>query len=337
MKQVPLACSFRRRHHKVPNSDSRPRIVHQPPEPHPLDFDWRYTPDTIAALSKMLPVDGPVLAVGAPNLARHLSSAGRDVMLIDRQPMQRVSQHLAIDIDDNTPLLTGYRAAIVDPPWYVPHVRCWIAWTANCLGLDGKILATIWPSGTRPDGEPEHQFVMEWLRQWATVQQSPFSPNYETPIFEQYAEIAATGAELSRSPRQGRLLSIRVNRLPKIPSLEEQPRQWLRFILNDYQLALRLNPDDADPLEILPHPHAIGWTWPFVSKRAPGRGEIDLWSSRNEVALVKNPAALAGLLRRLAESDNSSSFDAELSQLPQLTNWAIPKPPYWRFLEWSHR
>jgi hypothetical protein len=312
-------------------------IVHQSPEPHPLDFDWRYTPDTIATLSKMLPVEGPVLAVGAPNLARHLSTMGRNVMLIDRQPMQQVFQHLAIDIDVSTPLLTGYRAAIVDPPWYVQHVRCWLAWTANCLGVDGEILATIWPAGTRPDGEMEHQFVMEWLSQWATAQQSSFSPTYETPIFEQHAEIVATGGELSRSPRRGRLLSIRVKKLPKIPSLEEQPRQWLRFVLNDYQLALRMHPENGEPLEVLPHPQAIGWTWPFVSRRAPGRGNIDLWSSRNEVALVRNPAALARVLRRLAVSDNSASFNSEINRLPQLAEWAIPKPPYWRFLEWSHQ
>ncbi|MGY3327470.1 hypothetical protein ACVILI_000487 [Mesorhizobium sp. USDA 4775] len=321
-------------------------IVRQLPEPHPLDFDWRYTPGTIATLSKILPVEGSVLAVGTPNLARHLSTIGRDVMLIDRQPIQLVSQHLAIDIDENTPIVSGYTAAIVDPPWYVEHVLCWLAWTANCVGVDGEILATIWPAGTRPNDEIEYQFVLEWLRQWATAQPSSFSPIYETPIFERQADVEPTGRELSHTPRRGRLLSIKVKKLPKIPSLEDRPQQWLRFTLNNYQLALRMHPYNGDhsvqtynggPVQIVPHSRSVGWTWPSVSKRASGRGEIDLWSSRNEVALVKDPAALAGFLRRLASLDNSVSFDTQLSQLPQLADWAIPKPPYWRFLEWSHR
>ena len=45
------------------------------PEPHILDYDWRYTAQTVLDLSALVRPSDTVLAVGTPSLARHLEAA----------------------------------------------------------------------------------------------------------------------------------------------------------------------------------------------------------------------------------------------------------------------
>jgi hypothetical protein len=139
------------------------------------------------------------------------------------------------------------------------------------------------------------------------------------------------------SPRRGILLELLVERVPPLLAPVERREIWQRFIIEDYQLALRLGGPEAAFPSVLHHPEAIGWQWPYVSARAPGRSAIDLWSTDGEVAQILSATTVADLLRRAVASDGPEGFERILAPLPHLLSWNIPRPPYRSLSEWQHR
>lgn len=306
------------------------------PEPHPLDFDWRFDECTVIELSKILPHSRPILAVGCPSIARHLQRTARKVILVDRQPFQCVRDQIEADIDYGAPLVRGCNYAIVDPPWYPDQFSQWTAWAANCVGDGGTVFASIWPGETRPSAERELKAALEWIESWATVVQHGYSPKYEMPLFELIAQQSSQSGKLANSPRSGMLIEIKVKALPPVPLTPSKSQNWLRLILNDYQIALQMREDWRSPPSLLQIPGANGRLWPFVSRRAPERYLIDLWSSRNEVGEVQGVELLAGVMRTLIQTKTRTEFEAALAPFPALLEWQIPRPPYWRTHEWLH-
>lgn len=49
------------------------------PSPHPLDFDWRYDDATAQTLASLLRDIPPIVAIGAPTIARILEATGVDI------------------------------------------------------------------------------------------------------------------------------------------------------------------------------------------------------------------------------------------------------------------
>lgn len=309
-----------------------------PPEPHPLDFDWRFTAQSVEAICGLLPKSELVLAVGTPSIARYLQSTLTPVLLVDRQPLQGVTNHWRGEPGNGQPSNQSFTnaVAVIDPPWYPETFRRWVAWTANLIGIGAQIYASVWPPGTRPGDELEFRDLVVWLSEWADVAILDVNVRYERPTFEMIASKFSQSDQLSVSPGFGRLLSIVVQSMPHAP----QPRQsrflWKRFLLNDYQLAVRLTNDDSLPTKLERHPNARNWIWPYVSYRAPRRDDIGAWSSHNEVGIVQNSAPLIDALRRAFQAESETKFIEVLDHFRALLEWQIPRPPYRRYCEWEH-
>ncbi len=311
--------------------------MHDDPESHPLDFDWRFDSETIDELLRILPNKGPILALGCPSLVKRLAKSGRVALLVDRQPIHYLENHVELDLQVAPPPFSGFSASIIDPPWYPEHARRWISWAANCLVDGGEILASIWPNQTRPEGEIEYQYLKSWIATWAEVYELEYRPKYEIPPFEIASELYSQSGELARSPRAGRLIKIKMKRKPALTKTTPGHDTWTRFIFNNYQVAVRNRPGTSTETTLNKLPNASGWIWPYVSRRAPHREKIDVWSSRNEVAQAKNPPLLINSLRSLISSSTEVDFKSALSDFPVLLEWKIPLPPYWRTQEWLHQ
>jgi hypothetical protein len=305
--------------------------------PHPLDFDWRFEQATVDRLCSMLAGGKRVLALGAPSIARRLERISCDVMLLDRQPEFGLSRHIVADIDLLVHPISGFDTAIVDPPWYVDNLVHWTMYAASCVGPGGTVLSSAWPASARPGADDELNHAIATMSEWASVRQLPIHPEYEIPRFERLAIEVGGPGPLSVSPRKGILLELSVTRKPERLAPLARPEIWQRFVIDGYQLAIRLGGPEAMAPRIARHSASIGWRWPFVSARAPGRSEIGLWSSDGEVAVVSSVAAVAELLRRAISSDGREEFERALRPLPDLLSWNIPYPPYRSLLEWQHR
>lgn len=312
------------------------KTENSPPEPHPLDYDWKFSTTSVEAIINILPMKTPIIALGTPSIAEHLSSIGKDVILIDRQPFQRIRNHLSLEIDCYTPPISGRPIAIMDPPWYPDYFREWIYWCARSVDKGGVIYASTWPPSTRPTAKAELLKLFYEISKWGHIELLDIDIHYEIPQFEKAASLESETSPLSRSPRLGNLLKITVFQVPSIAPPPPMRKEWRRFVYNDYQIALRVGLDYIATPGVFPITGSHGWKWPYVSRRAPNREKIDIWSSHNEVAAAKNLNAVEQAFRQLLNSKSGTDFEAAFAQVPQLKSWEIPRPPYWRTHEWAH-
>ena len=76
------------------------------PDPHPLDYDWRFTDETSMRIADRFFQGDYVLILGCPSIALRLNKDVR-YTLIDRQPLERRyfdGQLINIDINDTLEL-----------------------------------------------------------------------------------------------------------------------------------------------------------------------------------------------------------------------------------------
>ena len=304
--------------------------------PHPLDFDWRFDARTTAKLCELVRARR-VLALGVPSVARRIEASGGRVLLVDRQPMQHVRNHLVADVPTLDIHEGAFDIAIADAPWYPRELIDWVSAGARAIRPGGQVLASVWPPETRPTAGSDLARVMAELREWADVTELPIELAYEAPPFELVAMSISRNDPLARSPKHGRLVQLELRRRPQTPTCRAHPQLWHRFFLDGYQLAVRLRPTHAARNLIVPHPEAKGWLWPYVSARAPGRDRIGIWSSEGEVALVGDPKQLISVLQESLVARDRQAFETSLlATAPELIAWKIPHPPYQRVLEWQH-
>lgn len=306
-----------------------------PPQPHPLDYDWRYDEVTTRSLLAIVRNLQPVLALGAPTVARRLEEIGCEVLLVDRQPAQGVRNHVICAVEQYQPK-AAFGCAIVDPPWYSRQLEDWARIAGRAVRKGGTVLLSVWPADVRPDGAAELTGLFDRLAEWATIHRNVATLSYVEPAFETVARDTGRDRSFSRSPLRGELVRLDVQSVPPpLPCASPGPL-WHRFILNECQLAVRLDPPSSFS-GIRPVPNAEGWRWPYVSARAPGISDISIWSSYGEVGDVGDAKAVIDTLRAAFACTDAASFDQALAGLPALLTWRLPRPPYWRSFEWQHR
>lgn len=306
-------------------------------EPHPLDFDWRFTIDTASRINALISPNSRSLLIGAPTVAITCDLAGQNVMLIDRQPQIGVRHHICLDIYETPTRRRNFVSALIDPPWYFDDFRYWISWAANTLDKHGMLFTSMWPDTARPTAKDEKESLFSWIRNWATIEKVDVKLKYECPLFEKISKTKCESSGFESSPGTGDLYLIEPHNSPEQPALLKSPVRWHRFVFNNYQLALRENNHTPTPISVTPHPLATGWYWPSVSRRAPGRECIDLWSSRNEVAVVSGASELLNALHELVLNPTIEQFDMLIRIAPALTAWEIPIPPYFEVRQWAHQ
>jgi hypothetical protein len=302
--------------------------------PHPLDFDWRFDEPSVTKLCGLLH-ERNVLALGAPSVARRIEASGGRVLLVDRQPVQHVRNHLIAEVQTLSVPDGGFDVALVDAPWYPRDLVDWVSAGGRAVGPGGQVLVSVWPPETRPTAAADLSCAIAELREWTDVTELPVNLTYETPLFELVATSISENEPLARSPRHGRLMRLDVRKRPH-PTSRARPVLWHRFFLDGYQLAVRLGPRSSAQKLVVPHPSAKEWLWPYVSARAPGREHIGVWSSAGEVAQVSDPTHLISILQEALETRDSQAFEASLATVPELVGWKMPRPPYQRVLQWQH-
>lgn len=299
------------------------------PNPHPLDYDWRFSDKTAGKLCEFC-VDGKTLSVGVPTVAALLSEKGKEVVLVDSHPIQDLKSHLIIDINFSPPLKGSYNFVVMDPPWYLDVYYRWLSWAAISAGVGAKIFLSIWPDNTRPLAISEKKELFDWISKWADIEYFESSLDYETPLFEKMSESKTKNLKT----RKGDLVIITINDIPILKKIATNESKWIRYLFDDYQIAVKCDKKNFqyDSINLEKLNQANGWIWPSVSKRAEGRELIQLWSSENEVAKLDNPNALIKLLDQLIETEDLNNVYEKVNNLNE---WDIPSPPYSRKLKWK--
>jgi hypothetical protein len=276
------------------------------PEPHPIDFEWRFNETTARHLAEHAhQLGGRVACLGTPTVFRHLHSHNPDPVLIDRNPFlyrylatqshrRIVLADLRFSISD---LAVGtFDVILMDPPWYGAHVETWLVRALEIAHPGTVIILTLFPRLVRLHAAEERKRLIKALRGLGTLARLRFKAIYETPLFES-ATLQALGIPPLVEWRAADLVRIAVSDpLPKCRSIAPEEPTWHRFLVKDQVIALRTDAPQNGVPSIYPVYEDSSFVLRSVSARESIRDTIDLWTSRNRCARVSGTEHLRHIL-----------------------------------------
>jgi len=258
------------------------------PEPHPADYDWRFSDATASQIVDLLEtMTGSVLCLGTPTVFQLLRRSGKDVVLIDRNPWYEKhfhpsSVHRLDLLVDSPPPGRLFDVILMDPPWYLDHMLWWFAWASQLLSKDGVIISTIFPVSARPSAERERQRLVRFMGSIGRMREIRESVTYKTPLFEQESDRTCG---VCREPfwRSGELMIFEPNS-PFFVGSRPQEHTWTRFVVGTQVIMMRERADTSPSRpRLVPIYEDGGTVLRSVSRRHRARRRIDIWTSRNRV------------------------------------------------------
>jgi hypothetical protein len=305
------------------------------PIPHPLDYAWPFTPESLDLLTSeigTLTDSGELIAyLGAPSAHRAAGEAlpDRHHLLLDRDQRQVEAANerepgSAMRIDlcrDELPTVNA-ALCLADPPWYPDEMSAFGNGAAHLLAPGGSLIQTFPEKLTRPGLAADRARVLaDAERDGLSFDRSQGQCAYLTPPFE-YAALAAAG--LTCPPQSWR--SAELLRFTKGLSRPRRRRlvsreSWLPVEIHEIPLRVRT---DAAPVGTGLITSLIdGDVLPTVSRRDPRRRQAALWTSRNRIFGSSDPPALAELLADLAagrmpDDEDLSPIAARLIEIVDL-------------------
>jgi hypothetical protein len=279
------------------------------PLPHPLDFEWRFTPDAARALldraAGLTPAGGDLLLFGTPGLAVEaltLPSGRRLAFLAENNSV--TDRVVALNHATGSPIAIAFcngglpresaDAVILDPPWYLDFVRPMLAAAAHACRSGGMVLISLAPFGTRPTAEADHRAAVAFGGRLGLdlVEHRELAIAYETPFFERNA-LAAAGLFPPPNWRRGDLVVFRKTRTPSRPPVSRggYRRDWTELCIGRMRLFLRVSGEaqsEQTSLISLIEDDIL----PTVSRRDPRRRLAQVWTSGNRIFRTENPQLL---------------------------------------------
>lgn len=304
------------------------------PLPHPLEFYWAYDAGSLdMLLARLGEVTAPgdyVAYLGAPNaFVKGLTRlADRHNVLLDRSVLrtramrERSAGGEVRQIDllaSRLPALSA-RAAIMDPPWYPELMRGFLWSAASLIVVGGIVLASVPPVGTRATASVEVDDLLAWADTggFEVIERQPGVLRYVSSPFELASHRAAGIGGVPLDWRCGDLVVLRLMRAFEHPRPRVMVNEdaWLPFVVDEVPIWVRDRDGDAGPIEgRLMAPLVVDDVLQSVSRRAPIRAQVDVWSSLNRVWSSSHPTALQALCRALADgADPAVEVEAELGR-----------------------
>lgn len=289
----------------------------QLPVGHPIDSDWRFTPESATDLVE-LALDGsspgtPVAHIGTPStfLRCVLAANQNQHILIDRNAavidaliargVDSPHMMLGVDLEVIGRLHLGAGAAIVDPPWYMGDTLLFLAAAASICRPNATVVLCQPASATRPGVNQERAVILDRVSSLGLEFRALRSGTvrYVTPHFEAVSLRAAMdGATIPVSWRRGDVLLFeRTSISYPIPLPRLRDAQWREITFGPVRIKLAEQPTGPELGSLTP-----GDILKTVSRRDPVRKRIGLWTSGNRVFTVANSVTLGELIT-LCETD----------------------------------
>lgn len=304
---------------KLRNQPSDAALAHESgflnkkgPEPHPVDYDWRFNAATADALGELVRGYDDVLCFGTPTVFDAIARKGRRVCLVDRNPLisrvlvrTKSARVVITDIADTQGLNGMFDAAVLDPPWYLPFYELWLASVIPFLMPGASVFLVLFRELTRPGAARQRNQLLRKLSCVGSVSFPVLEAVYSTPRFE--AEVLRrVGLPDMPAWRVGDV--VRVDLTDNVltwpfPTWDPRVRRsWSRFVVGNEVVVLAVDSQDTGPIaHSPPEGRQASFELHSVSKRDPRRGRINIWTSRNRAAIVSGTERLAALLALYAE------------------------------------
>lgn len=285
------------------------------PVPHPLDYDWRFSAETVTELANrakaLTPPCGLIALLGVPSLFRELRKGRPDARLIladiSAPSIEALSsefqseQLIACDLLSVPMPNVDADVVIADPPWYQEHFEAFIWAAAQIVPIGGHLLLCGPNHGTRPGATAEWEKIGRYARSLGfEVRHIQEVLRYDTPPFERNALDAAGHPNLSSDWRTGLLgvytrerTSVAARCVPRCDSTE-----WEEHMVGGVRWRVR-NRVRQDPVVPVLRELVPGDVLDSVSRRDVRRSGADLWSSGNRILGCTDTYAVSLILQAL--------------------------------------
>jgi hypothetical protein len=296
------------------------------PEPHPLDFDWRFTDEAIHLIDQELRARcaGNIAVLGAPTVFRWLVDQGIPAHLFDKNAavldyLKGRGYHTFTEIDllCPGPLPSGrFECVVADPPWYPEHYEAFIDASRTLLKIGGRLFLSVLPRLTRPGAEETRQTILSYAaaRGFEIFSVIPTALTYVSPTFEK-AALKSEGLVLGHW-RTADLLELEKKvEIHTSPRRLREPDTWQNFLLGRVQVRLLPTRSDAG-FKSCSDPQS--WRLRSVSRRSPARTTINVWTSRNLAFTVSDTQPLSSALQLLQAGSTVPEAVAQTSTKHQL-------------------
>jgi hypothetical protein len=291
-------------------------------EPHPADFDWRFSPETVSNFADLLTGLGDRIALfGAPSVFLALKERGVSATLFDRNPLlqEAVGSSGVHTVDLLRESISGfgdpYDVVLMDPPWYPEDIKCWLENASDVLRERSIVIMPSLSPLLRPSATHEQESLETGLTDYGDLEQVPFSVSYDTPFFEAET-LAAAGFDSLGRWRNSKFLMLTVGDPAGIPPFKRrQTDEWGYFKFGRQVVTLK-KVGDAQPIAVAPIDDD-GWVLRrTVSRRDPQLGQIGLWTSRNRCLRVRGFDRVRWILTKLEDGVTPKEIFSRLPVRP---------------------
>lgn len=308
--------------------DSMSEFSNDLPEPHPLDFDWRFTESTLPLFRTLLQRansasdNGAIL--GAPSLYKYLIDQGARVSLFDKN--SNILEHLRragyssvteVDLMGESEFSRQFDWAVADPPWYNEYYGGFMRAASRMIRPGGKLLISVLPRLTRPTAASDRFFIIELARTlgFDLVELHTRALGYKSPPFEIEA-LREEGLQIGNW-RKGDLFIFVLSSYKKHESIvktQEGTANWLTIPLGTTSVRINSLPEDSSVRFCFRAASTAGtYRLRSVSRRSPTRIGINVWTSRNIALIVSKPSILIDALTAIGEGALPSQAIAHIS------------------------
>lgn len=294
------------------------------PLPHPVEFEWRFCPDTSQHLlelaNEMAPARTPIVLFGTPGVAveaLHLPIARRLTFIGENNSVtQRLralndaaEQSLTLQFCTMAYPQMGAGAVIVDPPWYMDFVKPMLAIAAHTVCVGGFVFMSLPPEGVRSSAIDDQTKLIRRAGRLGLRLHSvqPLALHYETPFFEQNA-LAAAGIGCSQRWRRGDLLVFEKISVatPDSNLFVTRKREWCEFVIGRMRLFVRREGQFTCPTAL--SSLVEGDILPTVSRRDRRRRQAAVVTSGNRIFASNNPELVEEAALSLCKTDLNSGL-----------------------------
>lgn len=302
------------------------------PEPHPVDFDWRFTPKTLVDLGNYIDASDleQVAILGAPTLYKYLADSGIKAQLFDRNPYivqyfkkAGYSSVTECDLFNFSGFPVQFQWVIADPPWYIDHYDAFLRASRKLLAREGKLLLSVLPRLTRPSAARDRLNIVEVAAKigFDLIEIKPAALHYASPPFEIEA-LRAEGLMLD-DWRSGDIFcfALRCHQLKEAgPHKPSGEANWLSFQLGTTIIKIKQESrPESEPFDYQPVSPSGNVRLRSVSRRSPVRSKINLWTSRNIALTVSKTVALSEALEKIRRGESASRTLASTAYEYQLS------------------
>jgi hypothetical protein len=296
-------------------------------DPHPADYDWRFSTHSVQMLTKKLlsiAQGGRIALLGTKTLFPPLYDQGVEVTLFNKSKSilndLRAAgyQNGLVECDLSLPLAAGngsYQVVIADPPWYVDYYYAFLRRAVDLLCVGGTVYLSVLPVLTRPGAEEDRAAILEVATELGLqlIQQDAGDLLYETPGFEHQALLAC--GLYCGDWRRGDLWTFRkqheiISDSPDGLTIEEP--DWVEYRIGSKRIKLKITNSLGATRFTYNAVDPKGAVMTHVSRRSPFRNKIDVWSSDNHAYAVTRIAVLQECLGQLEANGDFSEVVAAL-------------------------